>query len=140
MHTTRARLMAANPGLPAAHDEREALDESEGELRRAVRELCDQLVERDVIAPPAWARATFGERPAGVRAAEQWDRGVRAIGRFRVEHGVADDVLGLGPEPRERGARGAWRQADVAVREVQERLGRGVDHGRDQDRGAGLVR
>ena len=105
-----------------------------------MRELRDQLAERDVIAPPAWSRATFGERPSSSRAAEQWDRGVRAIARFRVEHGVADEVPGLGPEPREHGARGAWRQADATVREVQERLGRGVDRGRDQDRGAELER
>jgi len=68
---------------------------------------------------------------------EQWDRGVRAIARFRLEHDVADEIPGLGPEPREGRGRGAWRQADAAVRQVQERLGR-AERGRGRD--AGLER
>ena len=138
LDSQRDRLTAATGGLPAARDERDALDRREGQLQREAHELRDQLAERDVVAPPSWARETFGERPAHPRAGEQWDRGVRAVARYRVEHDVPDEIPGLGPEPPDQRARGAWRQAATIVEEVQKRLGRSVDRGRGHDRGAGL--
>ena len=107
---------------------------------REGRDLRDALAERDVAQPPAWAREMFGERPAHPRQAEQYDRGVREVARYRVEHDVADAISGLGPEPEpdEQRARSAWRQADTTLRQVQQRLGRSVDRGRGLDRGAGL--
>ena len=136
LDSQRDRLTAATGGLPAARDERDALDRREGQLQREAHELRDQIAERDVVAPPAWARETFGERPTHPRAGEQWDRGVRAIARYRVEHDVPDEIPGLGPEPADQRARGAWRQAASTIGEVQKRLGRSVDRG--HDRGAGL--
>jgi hypothetical protein len=132
----RERLIATTRGLPAARDERDALDRRESQLQREVRELRDGLAERDVVAPPGWARETFGERPAQPRAAEQWDRGVRTIARYRIDHEIPDQTPGLGPEPKHRSARHAWRQVDDTVEQVQRRLGRSID--RDRDRGAGL--
>ena len=102
LDSQRDRLTAATGGLPAARDERDALDRREGQLQREARELLDQLAERDVVAPPSWARETFGERPDNPRAGEQWDRGVRAVARYRVEHDVPDEIPGLGPEPPDR--------------------------------------
>jgi len=136
LDSQRDRLTAATGGLPAARDERDALDRREGQLQHEARELRDQLAERDVTAPPAWARETFGERPANPRTGEQWDRGVRAVARYRVEHDVPTEIPGLGPEPDDQRARGAWRQTASIVGEVQKRLGRSVDRG--HDRGAGL--
>ncbi|MGH2800998.1 MAG: hypothetical protein ACRDM0_25665, partial [Thermoleophilaceae bacterium] len=65
----------------------------------------------------------------------QWDRGVRAVARYRVEHDVPNEIPGLGPEPADQRARGVWRQAASIIGEVQKRLGRSVDRG--HDRGAG---
>jgi hypothetical protein len=134
----RERLTAATGNLPAAREERDALDRREGQLQREACELLDQLAERDVVAPPIWARDTFGERPDNLRARAQWDRGVRVVARYRVEHDVPGEVPGLAPEPPDERARGAWRQARTVVAEVQKRLGRSVDRGRDYDRGASL--
>ena len=39
---------------------------------------------------------------------------------------------------RKIGARGAWRQVEDTVEQVQRRLGRSIDRDRDRDRGAGL--
>jgi conjugative relaxase-like TrwC/TraI family protein len=138
LDSQRDRLTAATGGLPAARDERDALDRREGQLQREAHDLHDRLAERDVVAPPAWARETFGERPAHPRAGEQWDRGVRAVARYRVEHDVPDEIPGLGPEPADHRARGAWREAASVIGEAQKRLGRSVDRG--HDRGAGLER
>jgi conjugative relaxase-like TrwC/TraI family protein len=128
----RDRLIAATGGLPAVRDERDALDRREGQLEREARALVDQLAEREVVAPPAWAREAFGERPAHPRAGEQWDRGVRTVARYRVQHGVPDKTPGLGPEPAVQSARGPWRQAASIMGEAQKRLAR------SHDRGAGL--
>jgi conjugative relaxase-like TrwC/TraI family protein len=136
--TQRDRLTAATGGLPAARDERDGLDRRDARLQRDARELRDQLAERDVATPPAWARETLGERPTSPRAGEQWDRGVRAMARFRVEHDVADEIPGLGPEPDDQRTRSAWRQADTTVRQVQRRLGLSVDRDRGHDRGTGI--
>jgi hypothetical protein len=137
LDSQRDRLTAETGGLPAARDERNSLDRREGQLQREAHQLRDQLAERDVVAPPSWARETFGERPAHPRAGEQWGRGVRAVARYRIEHDVADEIPGLGPEPADQRARGAWRQAASIIGEVQKRLGRSVDRDRGHDRGAG---
>src|SRR4051794_41807541 len=68
----------------------------------------DEPAERDVVVPPAWAGETFGERPDNTGTSAQWDRGVRAVARYRVEHDVADEILGLGPEPADQHGRHAW--------------------------------
>lgn len=133
-----ARLERDVGPVQAIRDERDGLDRRLAQLDAQGRDLRDALAERDVAQPPAWARAMFGERPAHPRQAEQYDRGVREVARYRVEHDVADAISGLGPEPDEQRARSAWRQADTTLRQVQQRLGRSVDRGRGLDRGAGL--
>jgi conjugative relaxase-like TrwC/TraI family protein len=132
----RERLIAATDDLPAALDKRNALHRREGQLHREARELVDRLVERDVVGLPTWARETFGERPDNLQAREQWDRGVRAVARFRVEHDVPNEIPGLGPEPPDLRMQDAWRQAARMIAEVQKRLGRSVD--RDHERGVSL--
>jgi hypothetical protein len=138
----RDHLIATTRNLPAARDERDALDRRERQLQHEARELRDGLAEQQVVAPPGWARETFGERPAQPRSAELWDRGVRAIARYRIDHDLPDQTPGLGPEPKDRSARHAWRQVDDTVEQVQRRLGRSIDRDRDRDRsrdrGAGL--
>jgi hypothetical protein len=78
--------------LPAIRDERDALDRREGQVQREAHELLDQLVNREIVASPAWACETFGERPDNPRPREQWDRGVRAVARFRIQHDVAEEI------------------------------------------------
>ncbi len=132
----RDRLLAATNELPADREDRDALDRRETQLQRQARELRDQLAERDVIAPPPWARKTFGERPSHGRSSEQWDRGVRTIARYRIDHDIPDHIPGLGPEPQDQRTRGTWHKAADTVQQIQRRLGRSID--RDLDRSTGL--
>ncbi|MDQ3849505.1 MAG: hypothetical protein M3296_02675 [Actinomycetota bacterium] len=48
----------------------------------------DELAERQVAHPPAWARHMFGQRPQQYRRAEHYDRGVREAARYRIEHDI----------------------------------------------------
>jgi hypothetical protein len=127
----RDQLTSATPGLDAARRQRDTLAERETQLRRDAHELRDELAERDVITPPRWARETFGDRPGDRRQARQWDRAVRAVARYRLEHDLPDTVLGLGPEPADQRGRGAWQRTATTVEETQRRLGRAVARDRD---------
>jgi conjugative relaxase-like TrwC/TraI family protein len=135
LESQRGRLTAATGGLEEARDERVGLERRIADLQRDVAAVRDELTERDVAHPPAWARKTFGERPADPRAAEQWDRGVLAMARYRVEHDVSDHIAGLGPEPDASRARSSWHQAERTVRQVQRHLGCSVEPDRARDVG-----
>jgi conjugative relaxase-like TrwC/TraI family protein len=126
-----ARLQRDVGPVQAVRDERDGLDRRLAQLDAQGRDLRDALAERDVAQPPAWAQQLFGERPAHPRQAEQYDRGVREVARFRIEHEVSDDAPELGPEPSDARQRGAWRQAANVARQVQRRLGREVTRARD---------
>jgi hypothetical protein len=92
------------------------------QLERNAAGIRNQLVEQHIAAPPAWARQVLGERPADTRRAKEWDRGVRAIADYRLEHELAETTPGLGPEPEDGQGRKAWRQARTVVRQVERRL------------------
>jgi chemotaxis protein histidine kinase CheA len=118
--------------------ERDGLERRIAELEREVRAVRDELAERQVADPPAWAREMFGARPEQYRRAEYYDRGVREVARYRIEHDVAGQTPGLGPEPASGAPRSAWRQADRVAEQTQRRLGRDV--ARDRERDVGLER
>jgi hypothetical protein len=115
----RDQLTSATPGLDTARPQRDTLAQRETQVRRDAHELRDQLAERDVITPPRWARETFGDRPSDRRQAREWDRGVRTVARYRLDHDLADAVSGLGPEPADQRARGAWQHAATTVEDTQ---------------------
>jgi len=89
--------------------ERDGLDRCVADLERETRGVRDELAERQVAQPSALARRMFGVRPEQYRRAEQYDRGVREVARYRVEHHVAGETPGLGPEPDAGAERSAWR-------------------------------
>jgi conjugative relaxase-like TrwC/TraI family protein len=136
LDSQRDGRIATTANLPAARDERDALDRREGQLQREARELLDQLAEHDVVTPPAWARDTFGERPDNPRARERWNRGVRAVARYRILHDLPSEIPGLGPEPPDQRTRDAWRQTATVIAQLQKQLDRSADRG--HERGAGL--
>jgi conjugative relaxase-like TrwC/TraI family protein len=122
-------------GLGEARAECAGLERRHAQLQRDADALRDQLAELAVATPPAWATATLGERPVDPGAAEEWERGVRAVARHRVEHEVPADVGALGPEPKDDTERSSWREARGIVGQVQQRLGRSVQRDRGLDRG-----
>ena len=93
---TQARRAERTLGRPdAVRQERAGLERRIGELDHQARQLRDELADREVAARPAWAREVFGERPVQYKRAEQWDRGVRDVARYRIEHHVPNDTPGL---------------------------------------------
>ena len=128
------RLQRAIGPAPAIQQERAGLEARIAEVDHDVRQIRDELAERDVASPPAWTRALLGDRPDQYRRAEHWDRAVREVSRYRIEHHVDADTPGLGPEPRGGAARGHWRQADRVVEQTQRRLGREVTNDRGLER------
>jgi len=118
----------------AVREERAGLDRRVDELDHDVRQVRDELAEQTVASRPPWARELFGQRPEQYRRAEYWDRGVREVARYRIEHDVSDETPGLGPEPAGGPARGSWRQADRVLEQTQRRLGHELDRDRGLDR------
>ena len=115
----------------AVRDERDGLDRRSTDVQHQLRVLCDELAEQHVTTPPAWARQMFGPRPEQPTRAEHYDRGVRAVARYRIEHQVPDTTPELGPEPPNSRARSAWRNATRVAEQTQRRLGRDVSRDRD---------
>ena len=118
----------------AIREERAGLQRRIDELEHNVRQVRDELAERVVASGPAWGRELFGERPEQYKRAEYWDRAVREVARYRIEHGLDEQTRGLGPEPTDGQRRGQWRQTDRVVEQTQRRLGHDVDRGRELHR------
>ncbi|MGI8622656.1 MAG: RNA polymerase sigma factor [Solirubrobacteraceae bacterium] len=92
----------------------------------AIRALSVEVVEAQVRDPPAWAQATFGQRPNVPRLAGVYDEAVRGVARFRVAQGVDDREPRLGAIPLEREARVAYRQAERALGDAERALGQSL--------------
>jgi len=129
---TQAARVERTLGRPAAiREEHAGLDRRIAELEHDMRQLRDELAEREVAAQPTWARELFGDRPEQYKRGEHWDRGVRTVARYRIEHRINPGAPGLGPEPAGGETRGQWRQADRVLEQTQRRLGIDADRGRD---------
>ncbi|MEY2513134.1 MAG: hypothetical protein QOJ89_492 [bacterium] len=124
-----ARLERELGPAGAVRDERDGRERRIGAVEHDARLMRDELAERDVARPPAWARELFGERPGQYRRAEYYDRGVREVARYRVEFEISEQMPGLGPEPADGDARSAWRGAQRIAEQTQRRLGRDVTRG-----------
>ena len=130
LQTQADRLQPIHGRAAAVREEHAGLQHRIGELEHDIRQLRDELAEREVAARPSWARDLFGERPEQYKRAEHWDRGVRDVARYRIEHHIPENVRGLGLEPAGGEARGRWRQADRVLEQTQRRLGVTVDRDR----------
>jgi hypothetical protein len=124
--------------VPEVRAERDGLEHAIGEVTRDRTAVRDELVERELQAPGAWVRGTFGERPDGPRAGEVWDQGVRLVARYRVEHDVADSYEALGPRLELREEQRRWERARKAIARDQRQLGRDVGVELDVDLGIGF--
>lgn len=118
------------PGAPTIHQQRAELERRIGELDHTTHQIRDDLTERAVTSAPQWAEDLFGRRPDQDRLAEHWDRGVREIAHYRIEHHLADDTPGLGPQPTSGETRRQWGRADNVLQQTQQRLGRELAHDR----------
>ncbi len=76
------------------------------------------------IEPPVYIVKELGQRPADPTKAGAWDRGVREVERYRLEHGVKDRGSAFGREPQDAVARAAREAAQRRLAETQRKLDR----------------
>jgi hypothetical protein len=119
--------------------EREGLEHAITQATREHTVLRNEFAERELRAPGAWVKATFGERPDRPGQCEAWENGVRHAARYRVQYEITDSADALGPRPEPRGGHQRdWERAREAIDRAERRLGREVSPTRDIDLGIGL--
>jgi chromosome segregation ATPase len=111
--------------------ERDGLQRALTQLTRERTAIRDELAEREVHAPGAWAARQFGETPDEPRLRREWEQGVRHVARYRLQYDVTDpdDPLGTQPEPREQ--QRDLQRAREALDRSARRLGRDVNEDHD---------
>ncbi|MGA2455742.1 MAG: MobF family relaxase [Solirubrobacteraceae bacterium] len=100
--------------------ERDGLQRTLSQITREHTAILDELAEREVRAPSAWAERALGQPPADTRLRNEWEEGVRYVARYRLQYDVSDpnDPLGTHPEPGDR--QHDWQRARQALdRRVQ---------------------
>ncbi len=122
--TQRDRL-ARELGKPAEiRAEHETLQQAHTEHSREHRAIRDELAEREVRAPDAWARRAFGEPPDRLHQREAWEQGIRQVARYRIQYGITDPDHPLGTQPDQRAQRHDWQRASEAIDRSERHLGR----------------
>ncbi len=130
--------------LPYANEReellRERLAENVAKLEQMERPGTDARREREIaghlldtrsaqalagarIKPPSYIVKELGERPDDPARAKAWDRGVRGIEGYRLEHRVKDTRNAFGREPQDAVARAVREAARRRLAEAQRRLG-----------------
>ena len=120
----RARLMRELGDPEQVRSELAGLDRALAPLEAEYRSLRDELAAEELASPAPWVERTFGERPDSWRG-ETWDRAVRDLAAYRLDHGIADLDSALGPEPADPERRRAWEREHRSVERNIERLDRG---------------
>ena len=116
------------------HEMRAERDGLEAALRKSEREHSaarDELAEREMRSPGAWARETFGERPDRPAALNAWEKGVRRVAAYRVQYEIKDQRDAIGPRPENGRQLEDWRRAQNEIERAERRLGQDVGRGRD---------
>jgi hypothetical protein len=132
----RARLQREVGDPEQVRSERDGIESVLEDLGREHDQLREDLAERMIARRPEWLIDALGQRPAGARGGETWDRTAWGIARFRLDHDVMDHDRPLGPEPPGGGDhRREWDRANTALERGQRQLGREPGA---RDRGADL--
>ena len=136
VRTLRSELARELGDAPEMRGERDGLEGAISQCMREQAAVRDELVERELHAPGAWVRDTFGERPDEQRAGEAWESGVRRVVLYRTEYEITDSSDAIGPRPERGEQRQDWERARKAIERTQRRLGRDV--GVEHDSGFGI--
>jgi conjugative relaxase-like TrwC/TraI family protein len=107
--------------------ERDGVKSALTQLTREHTAIRDELAEREVHAPGAWAARAFGQLPDEPQARKEWERRVRQVVRYRLQYNFTDpnDPLGMRPEPPAQ--QRDWQRAREALQHSERRLDRDVD-------------
>jgi hypothetical protein len=119
----RARLVGEVGEPDQIRVERRALESLVARARTDRDELMNELVARELAAPPTWAIAALDERPAAPRERQLWDRAARGLARYRIEHDVTDERLPLGDAPTDPLRTERYEQARDRLERVRHELG-----------------
>jgi hypothetical protein len=138
MLTQRTRLERELGNPVEIRIERDGLKHAITQLTHEHTEARNELAERELRAPGAWVRDTFGERPDGSRPREIWEKGVRQAARYRLDHDITDPGSALGPRPEQREAQRDWERARRAIARDARRPGRDVGTELEVDLGIGF--
>jgi hypothetical protein len=111
--------------------ERDGLEAAIRESEQKHSQVRDELAEREMRSPGAWARETFGERPDRPAALNAWEKGVRRVAAYRVQYEIKDQRDAIGPRPENGRQLEDWRRAQNEIERAERRLGRDVGRGRD---------
>ena len=124
----RVRLVREHGDPEQVRSELAGLDRALAPLEAEYRSLRDELAAQELANPAPLVWRTFGERPDSWRG-ETWDRAVRDLAAYRLDHGVTDPDSALGPEPADPERRRAWKREHRSIERNVERLdrGRGVE-------------
>ena len=132
LHAERSRTVAELGQPEQIRSELDGLTRAITPLTDQYRSMRDQLTEQALASPPSLATRTLGDRPTGSRASE-WDRAVRMIVRYRLDHDITDPDRPLGPRPPSVTEREEWQRAGATIDSYQIRLGRDRDAGLEVD-------
>ncbi len=137
LRADRVRLQRELGDPDHVRSERDGIENAITRLEREHDRLLDVLADRIIERRPEWLTDSLGDRPAGDREGETWDRAARGVASYRLEHDVVDQTAVLGPPPSDRDAHHRhWEQAAAALERAQRQLGwepterdRGLDLG-----------
>ena len=113
--------------------ERDSHDSRIAELGTQIVHHRDAIAEQQIADPPRWARDMLGDRPTTPRQAGQYDRAIRTVARYRVEHDIPDRHADIGPEPTDTRQHARYREAHNAAEQAQRNLDREPTLERSQD-------
>ena len=128
LSTERVQLVRELGDPEQVRSELAGLDRALAPLEAEYRALRDELAAQELANPAPWVGRTFGARPDSWRG-ETWDRAVRDLAAYRLDHDIADPDSALGPEPADPERRRAWEREHRSIERNVERLdrGRGVE-------------
>ncbi len=110
---------------------RDGLQRALTQLTREHTEIRDELAERELHAPGAWAARAFGERPDEPRLGKEWEQAIRQVARYRLQYDITDPDDPLGAEPQLREQQHDWQRAREVLDRSARRLSYDVDAAHD---------
>ena len=135
LSSERARLARELGDPEQVRSELVGLDRALAPLEAEYGSLRDELATRELANPSPWVGRTFGARPEGWRR-ETWDRSVRDLAAYRLDHDITDPDNALGPAPADPEPRRAWERSQRSIERRVERLDRPRGRGVELDLGA----
>ncbi len=109
-------------------------------VERVIGQRVRAVLTADQLAPPDYIVKELGERPSDPAKQQTWDRAVRRIEGYRLEHGIDDRDAAFGPRPPQGVGRAHWDGEQRRLRDAQRSLNPELYRARSIERGIDLGR